>query len=334
MQGNILHLKQALRRMGLSEPVIEAAWPDWWSDDAAGSGAAQSELRFSLARKLGLDPRSLFDDKDEPRFVWVDGSRFKNLSAITAREKAAITSFGISFARILTSSLPVINFGDGISALEIRKAILGSQPYVGLKDLLSLCWSINIPVVHLRVFPLPAKRMHAMAVEVGSRFAILLGKDSVYPAQIAFYLAHELGHILLGHLHDNCAIVDLELEPGEVANNNDDEERAADRFAMTLLTGEPELKFESNTNNFSSRQLAQVAFNASRDLGIEPGTFAMCYGYATENWPKAMAALKYIYQEPRDVWKFVNSVAVGQLDLSVVPHDSGRYLSAVLGLSD
>ncbi len=36
-----------------------------------------------------------------------------------------------------------------------------------------------------------------MAVRVGDRSSVLLGKDSSYPATIAFYLAHELGHIAL-----------------------------------------------------------------------------------------------------------------------------------------
>lgn len=333
MQHNIIHLKRSLRRIGLSDSIIEAAWPDWWSEDAAASGAAQSELRFSLARKLGLDPRSLFDEQMDPRFVWVDGSRFKNLSAATVREKAAITSFGISFARLLFSSFPARKFDENLSALEIRKAILASHRYVGLKEIVGLCWALGIPVVHLRVFPLPAKRMHAMSVEVGGRYAILLGKDSVFPAQIAFYLAHELGHILLGHLHDNQVIVDLESETGERLDKDDDEEKTADQFALTLLTGEPELQLKANTNNFTSRQLAEVSYTASSNLGIEPGTFAMCYGYASEDWPKAMAALRHIYRVPQDVWMFVNKVAEKELDLSEMQHDSGRFLAAVLGLS-
>ena len=42
--------------------------------------------------------------------------------------------------------------------------------------------------------------MAAMTVHAASGNAILLAKDSGYPAQLAFYLAHELAHIALGHL--------------------------------------------------------------------------------------------------------------------------------------
>ena len=41
--------------------------------------------------------------------------------------------------------------------------------------------------------------MNGMLVQVGHRFAILLARDANYPAPIAFYLAHELGHAALGH---------------------------------------------------------------------------------------------------------------------------------------
>src|SRR3546814_1754744 len=63
-----------IRRTGLSESAITAAWPDWWSEAAEASPAAQAELRFSLARKLGLDARSLLGE-DQPRFIWNDSTR-------------------------------------------------------------------------------------------------------------------------------------------------------------------------------------------------------------------------------------------------------------------
>ena len=40
--------------------------------------------------------------------------------------------------------------------------------------------------------------MAAMSVQVGAGTAMLPAKDSSYPAQIAFYLAHEIAHIALG----------------------------------------------------------------------------------------------------------------------------------------
>jgi hypothetical protein len=229
-------LRQRLKRVGLSDPAIEAAWPTWWSDDADASTSAKAELRFSLSRKLGLDPHSLLEDRTEPRFVWHDVARFKNLRGETNVERAAITSFGAALARVLTSATAPAPSIVGSAAADFRAAILDGQPFVRLLDLLSLCWSAGIPVAHLRVFPWSQKRMSAMTVEVGTRSAILLGKDSLYPAHVAFYLAHEVGHIALGHIQPGSMVIDLDRT--DLADPAvDAEEAAADAFALELLTG-------------------------------------------------------------------------------------------------
>src|SRR3546814_3287801 len=119
-------------------------------------------------------------------------------------------------------------------------------------------WGLGIPVVHLRVYPLAAKRRSAMSVRVGNRFAILMARDATYPAPLAFHLAHELGHIFLHHLVDGHAIVDLE-SIEELADGNDPEEHAADAFALELLTGRPSLTFEIEGEGRGARQLAAEA---------------------------------------------------------------------------
>lgn len=70
-------LRRRLRQAGLSDPAINAAWPAWWSDAATVSRSARVELRFALARNLGLSPKSLLGDRVE--FVWKDEARFKHL---------------------------------------------------------------------------------------------------------------------------------------------------------------------------------------------------------------------------------------------------------------
>ena len=92
-------LKKRLKEAGLSDPLIEAAWPAWWSDEALASQSAKAELRFTIARKLGLNPRSLLHDEVE--FIWKDEARFKHLSNETDGQKWALTSFGMSACRIL-----------------------------------------------------------------------------------------------------------------------------------------------------------------------------------------------------------------------------------------
>jgi hypothetical protein len=328
---NASRFRQRLRGFGFTDPAIEAAWPSWWSDEADTSLSAQTELRFSVARKLGLEPRSLLDDAEQPRFIWRDEARFKRLTGESELERAGITSFGMTIGRLLLAATKPSAASPPGNAAGLRQLILRHQEYVRLADLLSISWAISIPVIHLRVFPWQRKRMAAMTLRQRDRHAILLAKDSMYPAHIAFYLGHELGHAILGHLQPGHLVVDLEedqLTPAE----DDPEEAAADRFALELLTGEPTPRVLPSTDSrISARGLAEAALVASRELRIEAGTLSLCFGYSTGNWPVANAAMRHIYSEPKPVWSEINKVAVRQLAAEAIPSDSLPFLSAVMG---
>ncbi len=331
--GSERDLKRRLKAMGLSEGAISAAWPQWWSEDADASPSAKLELRFSLARKLGIDPRSLLDVEGVPRFIWRDEARFKHLSGETETERAAISSFGRALGAILVAATTTSASLQEADASSIRNLILVSQPFVRLEDLLSVCWTTGVPAVHLRIFPGRQKRMAAMAVRVGQRNAILLAKDSQYPASVAFYLAHELAHLLLGHVASETAIVDMESEQ-QLASNEDAEEEAADRFALELLTGSPEPKVLTESKSYNAPGLAAAVLRAGPALKIEPGTLALCFGYSTRNWAVVNSAMKFIYGAGKPVWQEVNRVAMRELDISRIPEDARSYVSSVLGLSD
>jgi hypothetical protein len=327
---NSSRLRSRLRKAGIHALALDAAWPKWWSEEADASPSARAELRFSIARKLGLEPQSLLDDGAEPAFVWKDEARFKHLTTEEEQEKAALASFGIALAAVLSSANRTVGALYGLPALSLRESILsGRQPFVALVDLLSVSWALGVSVVHLRVFPSAQKRMAAMAVRSRSGFSVLLGKDSMYPPQVAFYLAHELGHVALGHLAADSAIVDLEDE--QHAGPTDNEEEAADRYALELLTGSPAPVVLPSKGSYSAKELARVSNAAAADLRIEPGTLALCFGYATRDWATTNAAMPHIYTEQKPVWREVNQVASAQLDLSGLPEDYRDYLSAVLG---
>lgn len=327
---NASQLKKRLKDVGLSDAAINAAWPDWWSDAASDSVSAQTELRFSVARKLGLDPHSLLEDSQEPRFIWRTEARFKHLLGEGELERSAITSFGTALGRFLASTTLVAGPLPSLDAIELRKLILREQRYVRLLDLLSISWSLGIPVVHLRVFPTLRKRMAAMSVQADGRPVILMAKDSMYPPHVAFYLAHELGHIALGHLSKDSAIVDLETQslssPGD-----DPDEVSADRFALQLLTGLTEPKILAKSKTYNANQLAHAVLGASTELRIEPGTLALCFGYSTGQWVKTNAAIKRVYAAPIPVWSEINKVAIHHLNFDLIPDDARSFVRAALG---
>jgi hypothetical protein len=325
-------LRKQLQGAGITRRAIDAVWPQWWSAEAEASVSAVSELRFTVARRLGLSPQSLFEDA--PRFVWRDEAKFKNLGTATEDEAVVLSSFAVAVGGYLvtaTPSRPAIA-PEPLSALRLREILLESFQVVALDALLTFAWSIGIPVVQMRLFPLSQKRMEATTVRVRDRAAILVGRESRFQAQIAYVVAHEIGHLVLGHLQTATALLEME-DPLRV-DSPDEEELAADRFALELLTGHPDIEVESDTASFTATQLAAAAFAASVDRRIDPGVLALCLGHATGRWRQAIGAQKVLPPGEQDIGSRLNQLADTQLRWSDLSFESQEYLRKVLALTD
>lgn len=158
---------------------------------------------------------------------------------------------------------------------------------------------------------------------------ILLARGASYPAPVAFTLAHELGHAMLGHLAGAPALVDLE-DPA-TSSGSDEQETEADRFALTLLTGRADPEITTSVPHFNAPTLANAVLNAGREHRIEPGTLALCLAYRRGAWPVAMASLKFIYGRGSPVWRDINAYAGSQLDWDEIGDESADYIRNVMG---
>ncbi|HMJ89619.1 MAG TPA: ImmA/IrrE family metallo-endopeptidase [Candidatus Acidoferrum sp.] len=322
-------LKEKLIRSGLSRAAIQAAWPRWWRDDAADSPSAFNDLRFSLSRKLGIAPTSLFDEGDAV-FVWQGNAKFKGLSVENDVEHQALVGYATALSNIVfaCSDFPERSPLTDESPEALRNGILRVAQFVGLSQLLGLAYSMGVPVLHLQVFPLESKKMTAMSVKAGDRHLILLGRDALHSPWYSFYVAHELAHIILGHLGSSGVLVDAEIK-GE---NTDEEEAQADRFALALLTGHSNPEFELNRRPKSATELANAVAKAGAANRIDPGTLALCYGFSTKDWTRASGALKWLYGKGNDLGRSVNTAATRYLDFSRLTEDNRAFLYVVLGL--
>jgi hypothetical protein len=319
-------LRVELRRAGIANAAVDAVWPQWWSSEAEASLSATAELTFTVARRLGLAPQALLGG--EARFMWRDETKYKNLKAQATEEEAALSSFGSAVARVLVQGVAPSR-ARRYSALELRGSILETSATVSAENLLISAWALGVPVVQLQLFPLQRKRMHAMSVGSRRRASILLARDESYLAPMAFTLAHELGHVMLGHL-DGGALVDFEAPLR--GPSGDDEESQADAYALELLTGQPRPEVGSDQENFSATQLAQVVQARGPELGIDPGVLAMCAGHSTQKWDRAYGALKIIPPGAQDVAKGVNQLAAREIDWPALSLDGQEYLRTVMGL--
>jgi len=172
-----------------------------------------------------------------------------------------------------------------------------------------------------------------MAVRIGRRHAILVARESGPPAQYMFHVAHELGHIVLGHLANTTAIIDA--DPADPANDpqelvDDDEENAADEFAEELLTGNAHFRVDRGLGGTqgNANELARIAMATGKKLGIDPGHVVLCFADATGDWALAMSAIKHIPDQEEKPSHLVNEVLWSQIQ-STEDAESLAFLQAV-----
>jgi len=323
---------------GFPESFVRASLPDWWTPEGETT-AGRTIAALLLARRLSLDPESLLDDNVPIGFLHTGPTKFKHLRLAPGPQLNALTAYCQGVARLVLSiQQPPSEPQELPAALELRRTILESgRDNVGFGDVLSLCWAMGIPVLHIRLFPATTKGLTAMAVRVGHGHVILVARESGVEAQYMFHVAHELGHISLGHVRQVSAIIDADSRDPETAGKDlvrDEEEEAADEFAQELLTGVRSFRVDrailegSDTKLGTARELANKALLVGQELGVDPGHVAMCFGDSTGEWGLAQNAVKLLPRQPEKPGTLVNRVLWQQLG-SNTEDQSISFLRAV-----
>lgn len=287
-------LYERLKTQGFERQYVQAAMlPDWWEDALFSNPSNRLTAQMSIARYLDVRLQDVVSDTAAlapaiqnvrlKRAADADIAHVKG--AVAAALQAARTTAGL-----MKTSLPFTGLRP---ALEIRNHLLG-RPHCTWPDLANLvdyCWQHGIGVIHVIRLPkvAKAKKIAGLAAFIGERPVIVLCSGYDSPAWLAFHLAHELGHIMCGHVKQGDApLVDFKLE----GVNNEAQEREADQYAFQVLTGyaAPQLSVKATTG----LQLAQQAQELGGQHHIHPGTVALIYGYTQKNIPLAQVALKAI----------------------------------------
>jgi len=230
-------LYRRLRAVGLTKPYVRnMILPDWWEDQVAENPAGYAEGLTLLSRHLGLDIATLRDPARPVAFRNFGVCKFKKSQNATEDDLALARAMATRAAQLVNAAVTEPALPPPPSAAQIRREILGQgESWISLNNLTDYCWSLGIPVIHLSSFP-DAKRPDGLSVRVGGRPVIVLCKKDTYTAWMLFILAHELGHIALGHIEEDGVLVDESMKH----NVQDQEEAAANAFAIELLTGNAE----------------------------------------------------------------------------------------------
>jgi hypothetical protein len=178
--------------------------------------------------------------------------------------------------------------------------------------------------------------MDAMSVSTRGRYVVLLARDTTYSASLAFTIAHELGHIALGHVRPDETVID-DGDPVSGDAQDDNEEQAASAWASELLTGNRSFAARANVDSFTATQLAEASLTYGLTHNIDPGVIALSTAFTMDKWEVGYGALKVLNEldgQPRqmdtDLAKTVNGIALSQLNLQQVSDERATYLRRIM----
>ena len=233
---------EKVKAAGLSSALIRRVVLPSWSDKADEKNEAACQSAYlEIAAKLGIAYRDLIN-VDMPlnlhgsvqRVAFKTGNKNKAASNLTAS-----AHMGLRLAHIVASAYAnsecFIKFNP-LSAETCRQSILTGASWVSFKPLLDFCWRNGIPVVYWKGEP--GQCFDGISTSIDGIPIIILGSGK-NTAWTTFHLAHEVGHIMLGHTNNAQLNLDSKIEDTHTGTNK--KEIAATEFGNTLLRGTQKL---------------------------------------------------------------------------------------------
>jgi hypothetical protein len=321
---------------------VRAALPEWASE-AVHHEAGRIELEGFVARHFGYRLRS--DGGFEPAAL--PQAVFKVRRDTDPSDVVAARGYGTAVARAVARATRTPWNGmppdaAGLRALALEAA--DGRGWVDFAALVEASWRLGIPVIHLPELPVGGRKPDGLATFVGGRPVAVLLKSQSLAEWMVFILAHELGHVALGHLShdDGAAVVDEKVsladeEPAAAgAGAQDDQEREANAFASAVLVpGGTQLTLGPPPWR-NAEGLAVLAIQFGKAQGICPGHAVL---NAVKNSTRGgktpfalgMAALKVLHQtmDARTTAEVCRDAARRHLDLDEIRPDTAEFLERV-----
>ncbi|MBG6526368.1 ImmA/IrrE family metallo-endopeptidase [Pseudomonas aeruginosa] len=330
----------SLKAAGYPRTYVEKLLPDWWDNSLFKTTAGALQFALILKQRLGLEASFGQDGhlqlQPDSRHI-----RCKRRSDTKDSELAVAASLGTAIAKLamFCTLKPYVPLADDIPTL--RREILASTgaSHVNFDGLLNLCWDHGIPVLYLKELPRATKRITGMALSISGRPAIVLGFASPQHSRQLFVLAHELGHILRGHLGEDGVLIDEDI--AEIADTlidmktqrKDTEEREADTFALALIRNEYLNPLAAMGRLNSPTALAARAAVLGKELGIEAGHLILSYAKEHNEWARANQALEYSPSQKSAIDVIGMHFRKG-VELEALSQENQEYLLSVQGFGE
>ncbi|MGA3941092.1 hypothetical protein ACI2TU_07795 [Ralstonia nicotianae] len=324
----------SLEAAGFPLALQKTLLPDWVTSDVLSDEAASSEVATILAKRLGLRASPLFAQAPNVEVLRRRDTKYKRSIPNRHKDLVAATSVAVSVSEAVSAACTQPFVSLPATPAELRQYVLNSFKghWLGLRNLLMACWASGIPVVYLAELGNGVPKMDGMVVHTGDRPVVVLSKGADLWAWQLFILAHEVAHIALGHVSPDEILVDEELGTNSYAlEDPDQDERAADTFAIELLNGRRDATYTTSDATVNSAELADAAYAFGKKHTVDPGHIVLNYAHKSGNWGVGVAAAHRLQGQNPPAWDVVNEAMWQNIQLDMLPEDTLDFLRKATG---
>lgn len=284
-------LMRRLSQAGFKDEFVRPAiLPDWWEEACEQDTELLRDIDIRVARFLSL-PLAAVRDSGTPLVPpSYSGAQLRRVRDVDRDRLGPAIHSAIQIAAAVVRSLrdtvpaPAMMHPDGISW---RDQIRRDHTAVTLDDILTDLWQRGIPVVPLDVLPTP--NFQGISCIAEGRPVILLGHKYDEPGRVAFFVAHETGHIAAGDCKPNQPVV----EDDDIWDAAD-MEQMADRHANDVLVGPDSAPLLDDDGDF--KRLASRAFELERTSDTDASMIIFAWASRTRDYARASLAVKALYR--------------------------------------
>lgn len=324
-------LYDKLSKIGLNQDYIKNnGLPSWWNDELNDKPVAVLEGAGYIADNLNLDLESLLVEENI-RFNPPPPTKFKQHNSKNNDHPHVAQALASRIAELIAYGTEV-NFASlPTDVNKIRTEILTNHKTVNLTSLLEYCWSKGIVVGCFHNFPKKIKKFAGLIQWQFDCPVIILSSKHQHSARLAFDLAHELGHLALGHLKEGI-LVDEKIE-FDCNDDDDDDECQANQFAAQLLLGDCDNclgnKRFKDADQFTNYVVSTI--NTQYPC-VEAEAVILNYGWHNKQYfPLSISALNKL-DCAVNCQQIVNEYLAEKLDWDKFNDESYEYLEKVLGV--
>lgn len=310
--------------------------PDWWDKTCETDEGLLQQLTLKVAGffRISYQEASGLFAGEQLAFSLPSPPEMKLKATASTGENLPATLWKLhNLAKLLRRGFndvlkpcPLSESMEGLScvkekALKIRQEILDkSRPYVDFSALVQYCWEKNIILAGSSSVASGSVHGAALQQDGDGRNPVifLCSKEASYWQ--AFRLAHELGHIVLGHGGD---MVDTEASESDSSS----QEKEANEFALILLIGDQEIPTTKLQCGEKTRFLLQTD---GRRLRVAQEILALFM--AKEQGEGAFKVVNWLYGRKKTCspMKLVNDLLLEKVHESNFSYEDEDSLSAYL----